>query len=105
MPTGETDSPDSCNLTHFYERTLPQPMTNPTRKTILIVEDDAGTQLLLGALMTRNGLDPVMASNGQEAIGLLRQRTFDAIILDLMMPVASGFEVITFLESKTGASA
>jgi two-component system, response regulator, stage 0 sporulation protein F len=76
-------------------------MSQPDRKTILIVEDDSGTQLLLATLTRRNGLEPLVASNGKEAMDLLKQRTFDLIILDLMMPGASGFDVLGFLESET----
>ncbi|HEV7768482.1 MAG TPA: response regulator [Thermoanaerobaculia bacterium] len=76
-------------------------MTETTRKTILIVEDDGGTQLLLATLTRRSGLEPVVASNGKDAMALLKERTFDLIILDLMMPGASGFDVLAFLESET----
>jgi len=75
-------------------------MNDVAPKSILIVEDDAGTQLLLVALMRRSHLEPVVASNGQEAIALLRQRRFAVVILDLMMPEASGHDVIAFLQSE-----
>lgn len=75
-------------------------MSDTASKTILIVEDDAGTQLLLVALMRRSQLEAVVASNGQEAMALLRQRRFAVVILDLMMPGANGQEVIAFLQAE-----
>jgi CheY-like chemotaxis protein len=65
--------------------------------TILIVEDDPPTQMLLETLVQRNGYESVSAPNGAVAIELLGQRDFDAVILDLMMPQVGGTEVIDFL--------
>jgi CheY-like chemotaxis protein len=66
-------------------------------KSVLIVEDDEPTQLLLVALMRRNGLDSVVAANGAEAINLLMSRDFAVVILDLMMPTVDGQEVIEYV--------
>jgi DNA-binding NtrC family response regulator len=66
-------------------------------KTILIVEDDPGTQLLLATLMRRMGFEASVTSNGAQAIEMLKQRGFDVVILDLMMPAVSGQDVISFL--------
>lgn len=78
-----------------------EPVPDKARKSILIVEDDSGTQLLLATLTKRNGLEPLVSSNGKDAMELLKARTFDLIILDLMMPGASGFDVLAFLQSET----
>jgi CheY-like chemotaxis protein len=72
----------------------------PSAETVLIVEDDASTQLLLGTLMRRNGFEVVMALHGTEAIERLRERQFPAIILDLMMPDLGGQDVIAFLDRE-----
>ena len=66
-------------------------------KSILIVEDDPGTQLLLATLMKRIGFETAVSSNGAQAIEQLNARTFDVVILDLMMPAVSGHDVIAFL--------
>lgn len=68
---------------------------------ILIVDDDAPTQMLLETLMQRYGYGSVTAANGRIAIDLLRGgREFTAIILDLMMPHVGGLDVIDFLSRQ-----
>jgi CheY-like chemotaxis protein len=72
---------------------------SPDSKPILIVDDDEPTQKLLQALMRRNGHETVLASNGREAIDLLRDGDFSLVILDLMMPTVAGRDVIDFLST------
>jgi CheY-like chemotaxis protein len=66
-------------------------------RTILIVEDDPPTQMLLETLVQRYGYESTSAPDGAVAIELLGRRDFDAVILDLMMPQVGGAEVIDFL--------
>ncbi|HKO59051.1 MAG TPA: response regulator [Thermoanaerobaculia bacterium] len=66
---------------------------------ILIVEDDEPTQNLLQAVLRRFGYSTELASNGAEAIGLLKQKAYAAVVLDLMMPAVSGRDVIDFLSA------
>ncbi len=62
----------------------------------LIVEDSPTMrQLILFALRRIPGLSFIEASNGAEALEVLRKQNVDIILLDLNMPVMSGF---TFLE-------
>jgi CheY-like chemotaxis protein len=62
-------------------------------KTILIVEDDAGTREALSMILTAQGFAVVGAANGQEALGLLRGDVRpDLILLDLMMPIMDGWQ-------------
>ena len=64
---------------------------------ILVVEDDAPTQMLLDTLLQRHGYATVIAENGQVAIDHLAARDFTAVILDLMMPQVGGADVVAFL--------
>jgi len=69
-------------------------------KTVLIIDDDAPTRGLLTAVMTHAGLAAVVASNGGEAIEILKTRDdLCCIVLDLMMPVIDGAAVIDHLSS------
>ena len=65
--------------------------------TILIVEDDPPTQMLLETLVQRYGYASETAANGREAIELLSARHFTAVILDVMMPHVGGADVIEFM--------
>jgi DNA-binding NtrC family response regulator len=69
-------------------------------KTVLIVDDDGPTQQLLVALMRRDGFGSVIAANGAEAIKLLADADFAAVILDLMMPTVHGQAVIEYLSGE-----
>ena len=66
----------------------------PSSFPILIVEDDEPTQNLLRAVLRRCGYASDIASNGEHAIGLLREKRYAAVVLDMMMPEVSGYEVV-----------
>ncbi len=72
-------------------------MTQPA-PCILIVDDDAAIRTLLAAVLTREGLEFEVVQNGQEAIDRLTLRNYDAVLLDLMMPFMTGFDVIEHME-------
>jgi DNA-binding response OmpR family regulator len=65
---------------------------------VLIVEDDEAVRALIRTLMTRAGFTVDVARNGLEAIKKIAASSFDAILLDLNIPLVSGFEVIAELE-------
>ena len=69
-------------------------------RTILIVEDDPPTQMLLETLVQRYGYASALATDGSAAIELLGARDFAAVILDLMMPRVSGTDVIDYLKRE-----
>lgn len=60
---------------------------------ILIAEDEYDIRELLTELLSSNGYIVSSAANGMEALQLYRSRSFDLIILDIMMPFFDGFEV------------
>jgi DNA-binding response OmpR family regulator len=60
---------------------------------ILIAEDDANIRLGLVATLESEGYDVVAASDGAQALKLYPQFKYDLVILDVMMPKASGYDV------------
>ncbi|MEO8378460.1 MAG: response regulator [Acidobacteriota bacterium] len=66
---------------------------------ILVAEDDEAIRLLLAAILARAGYAADFARNGEEAITRLSGERYDAILLDLMMPVASGFDVLRYMDA------
>ena len=65
-----------------------------TTHSILIVDDEPEIQELLSILITSEGYQPVKASNGTEALALLENNRFDAIISDVQMPQMNGYQLI-----------
>lgn len=63
-------------------------------KKILIIEDDAGIHGVIEELLKNEGYDPHSAYSGTEALLLLEKERYDVILLDLMLPGASGEEII-----------
>jgi CheY-like chemotaxis protein len=62
--------------------------------TVLTVEDDSLTSLLLTARLRREGLRILTAVNGQEALAVLARERVDLVSTDLMMPVMDGYRLI-----------
>ncbi len=63
-------------------------------KTILVVEDEENINRMLCDLLKYNGYVPEAAYSGTEAVMLFSGKTYDLILLDLMIPGKTGFEVL-----------
>jgi PAS domain S-box-containing protein len=70
------------------------------RRTVLVVDDDPGTVKLAAGLLETIGYTVIKAYGGREGIYLARQRHPDLIILDLMMPEITGFDVARALHEQ-----
>lgn len=62
--------------------------------TLLIAEDDLNIQKLLVRLLKQAGYETLVANDGQEALATLEDYQVDLLVLDVMMPKMTGFEVI-----------
>lgn len=71
---------------------------------ILIAEDDANIRLGLVATLESEGYEVVAASDGAQALRLYPQMKYDLVVLDVMMPRASGYDVCRELRAG-GATA
>jgi DNA-binding response OmpR family regulator len=67
---------------------------------LLIVEDEARMAELLRKGLTEEGHTAVCASDGAEGLALAKSYEFDVIILDVMMPKLSGYELAKRLRSE-----
>ncbi len=63
-------------------------------KKILLVEDDAFIRNLYELAFKEAGFGVEIASDGQEAINMAHQNSYDAILLDIMLPKMSGLDVL-----------
>jgi CheY-like chemotaxis protein len=68
-------------------------------RLVLVVDDDPDILQTLALCLTSEGYNVLMASNGQEALELLRQQKPACILLDLMMPVMDGFTTLEALRT------
>jgi DNA-binding response OmpR family regulator len=71
-------------------------------KQVLLAEDDSIQAALIKQQLNQQGLSVHHANNGREAMALLRTRSFDLIILDVKMPLFSGFEVLERVRGELG---
>jgi len=70
-----------------------------TPPRILIVDDTPANVHILQARLAANGYDIVTATDGEEALAVVREAQPDLILLDVMMPKLDGFEVCRRLRS------
>ena len=70
-----------------------------TPPRILVVDDEPDTLGLVQLTLETAGYDVKAAASGGEALLLAQQHTFDAILLDIMMPDISGFDVCRRLQT------
>jgi signal transduction histidine kinase/DNA-binding response OmpR family regulator/CHASE3 domain sensor protein len=68
---------------------------------ILVVDDDPKSVALTCAHLQAAGFKPEAAYGGREALEVVQRRTPDLIILDLMMPHVSGFDVLEALRHQS----
>jgi len=67
---------------------------------ILVAEDDTNIRLGLTATLESEGYTVIAATDGAQALRLFAQETFDLVILDVMMPKKSGYDVCRELRSR-----
>lgn len=65
-------------------------------KTILLVEDSTSTRDLYQEILQEAGFTVASAIDGKEAISEVKKGIYDAVLLDIMMPVANG---VSFLKN------
>ncbi len=62
--------------------------------TVLVVDDDSNIRRMIVAALRRDGYDFIEAPNGREALDMMRAQHPDVVVLDLMMPILSGWDVL-----------
>jgi DNA-binding response OmpR family regulator len=67
------------------------------RRRILMVDDDAELRTTLGWALADEGYEVGHASNGMEALALHRQKPFDVVVIEMVLPKKDGFETLVDL--------
>lgn len=74
----------------------------PRRPIALVVDDNEPTRTLIARILDQElGLQSVLAGTCEEALRLVKQRAFDIILLDLVMPGIGGFEVLKVIRTAS----
>jgi DNA-binding response OmpR family regulator len=68
---------------------------------VLLIDDDRRLQELLKTFLEQNGVSVVGAPDGARGLQLLETGTFDAVLLDVMMPGMDGLEVVRRIRAKS----
>ena len=80
-------------------------MLEMSEPRVLVVDDDPAVSTLIHALLRRRGYSCDLVADGDDAIRRLRTSDYSAVLLDLMLPGAFGFDVIRFLRAERPATA
>lgn len=78
-------------------------MFGETTPRVLVADDDSAIRQLLCTIIRREHMEVDCVGDGTEAIARLEEQSYSVILLDLMMPRVSGFEVIEYLKKNPPA--
>lgn len=76
---------------------------NDKAARILVVDDEQTITDFVGYALKKEGFEPEVASNGEDALAMAMKSEYDLFILDIMLPGMDGYELCRRLRSKTSA--
>jgi PAS domain S-box-containing protein len=76
----------------------------PSDESILVVEDEPISRLILGRMLEKLGYRVATAENGREALAALERDRFDLVLMDCQMPEMDGYEATRQLRQREGES-
>ncbi len=72
--------------------------------TVLVVEDSLTDMQIFIRCLQQDGINVLMAKSGEEAIAAITKQRPDAVVLDVVLPGRSGFEVCRQLKAEASTS-
>jgi CheY-like chemotaxis protein len=78
------------------------PLSSAAPLKILVVDDDRSTRMLLKAFLSRSGHTIVEAANGEEAVDAFERENPELILMDVTMPVMTGYEAAVIIKQRCG---
>ncbi|HEU5349329.1 MAG TPA: response regulator [Ktedonobacterales bacterium] len=73
---------------------------SPRHRTILVAENEPANRQLMEQVLRFAGYDTLAATNGREALDLLKTRHADLILVDISMPVLDGYHMLALLREQ-----
>ncbi len=77
----------------------------PPRQRVLVVDDERDITNLVALNLRQSGFEALETATAEEALNILQRQKIDLLILDLLLPHMSGFELCEYLKSKPGTAA
>ncbi|MEO8033270.1 MAG: response regulator [Acidobacteriota bacterium] len=71
-----------------------------SKSRVLLLDDDPAMQRLVTSILKREGYRVDVVDKGQDAIKSMKERRYDAVLLDIMMPHEGGMTVIKHLGNE-----
>jgi DNA-binding response OmpR family regulator len=71
-----------------------------TKKHILLVEDDEFLAELYATKLNLEGFEVSLASDGEKGVKMIKERTPDLVLLDIVLPKMDGFEVLARIKEN-----
>jgi len=87
------------HLTQIGGRVLANSLIKMTPR-ILVADDDLALHALLNVILSRAGFEVDFARDGREALGKIEADSYQAVLLDLILPGMSGIEILDHLKKK-----
>lgn len=107
----EVESQEGKGTTFSFNLVLPLPVIQPKLQEdeirdnfagapVLLVEDNVVNQKVALVMLEKLGCDAVLAENGAQALYFYETRKFDAILMDLQMPILSGLDATKVIRRR-----
>jgi CheY-like chemotaxis protein len=75
-------------------------LIDPSTTMIMVVEDNILNQKVIAKVLERQGYQYMIANNGIKALSLLKEKTFDLILMDIRMPEMDGIETAHHIRNR-----
>ena len=72
---------------------------------IVVMEDDAGTRMLIASVLRKDGHEVLTAENGEQGLGLVKTKRPDLVISDVQMPLLNGFQMLSAVRQDASIAA
>ena len=76
-----------------------------TRRNILVAEDQAINQMLIRALLEKQGYQVTIVEDGEQAVDAVDKGNFDLVLMDIQMPKVSGLQAAEWIRQLEGVNA
>jgi signal transduction histidine kinase/CheY-like chemotaxis protein len=91
---------DSAAHIHGQHRAGPEYHENPSRLSILVVEDHPQNRFVIERQLQALGYTPTLVESGEEALAFVSENTFDILLLDCNLPDIDGYTVASRIRQQ-----